>query len=55
MTDQIVLVAYASKYGATAEIARRIGETLAQEGWQVKVLPADQVPDLAIYKGTSCL
>ena len=50
MMDQSVLVAYASKYGATAEIARRIGETLAQEGWQVKVLPADQVPDLAIYK-----
>jgi menaquinone-dependent protoporphyrinogen oxidase len=49
MMVQMVLVAYASKYGATAEIARRIGDTLAQEGLQVKVMPVDKAPDLAQY------
>jgi menaquinone-dependent protoporphyrinogen oxidase len=49
MMDLIVLVAYASKYGATAEIARRIGDTLAEEGVQVKVLPAEKAPDLAQF------
>jgi menaquinone-dependent protoporphyrinogen oxidase len=49
MVNQLVLVAFASKYGATAEIARQIGETLSQEGLQVKVMPADKVPDLAQY------
>ncbi|MFO7625085.1 MAG: flavodoxin domain-containing protein [Anaerolineales bacterium] len=49
MMDQMVLVAFASKYGATAEIARQIGETLSQEGLEVKVLAADKVPDLAQY------
>jgi menaquinone-dependent protoporphyrinogen oxidase len=47
--DQIVLVAYASKYGATGEIARRIGDTLVRGGLQAKVLPADKVKNLAPY------
>jgi menaquinone-dependent protoporphyrinogen oxidase len=37
--DQKVLIAYATKYGATAEIARRLGETLKGEGLSVEVLP----------------
>lgn len=45
-----VLVAYATKYGATAEIAERIGQVLRQAGLQADVLPADRVGDLAAYQ-----
>jgi menaquinone-dependent protoporphyrinogen oxidase len=38
-----VLVAYGSKYGATAEIAQRIGEVLHATGLSVKVFPASAV------------
>ena len=48
MTNPI-LVAYATKFGATAEIAAKIGDTLQQAGWSVDVLPADQVKDAAAY------
>lgn len=44
-----VLVAYATKYGATAEIAEKIGETLREAGLQTEVLPVDQVHDLTPY------
>jgi len=44
-----VLVAYATKYGATAEIAEKIGEVLGQEGVAVDVLPVNQVKDLDSY------
>jgi menaquinone-dependent protoporphyrinogen oxidase len=39
--DKQVLVAYATKYGATAEIAEKIGEVLRQAGLPADVLPAD--------------
>jgi menaquinone-dependent protoporphyrinogen oxidase len=45
-----VLVAYASKYGATAEIADRIGQVLRQAGLNVEVLPAERVGNLQAYK-----
>ncbi|MBC7224302.1 MAG: flavodoxin domain-containing protein [Anaerolineae bacterium] len=45
-----VLVAYATKYGATAEIAEKIGETLQEAGLQAEVLPVEQVHDLAPYE-----
>jgi len=45
-----VLVAYASKYGATKEIAEKIGEVLKQEGLQADVLPVKSVKNLADYK-----
>jgi menaquinone-dependent protoporphyrinogen oxidase len=48
--DKQVLVAYATRYGATAEIAEKIGETLRQAGLGADVLPAARVNDLSAYK-----
>jgi menaquinone-dependent protoporphyrinogen oxidase len=44
-----VLVAHGSKYGATAEIAERIGKVLREQGFEVDVLPAGKVRELAHY------
>jgi menaquinone-dependent protoporphyrinogen oxidase len=49
MSDK-VLVAYGSKYGATAEIAGRIGEVLGSAGFTVDVLSADKVRDISSYE-----
>ena len=48
--DIQVLVAYATKYGATAEIAERIGQVLRQAGLRPDVLPVNRVSDLTPYK-----
>jgi menaquinone-dependent protoporphyrinogen oxidase len=45
-----ILVTYASKYGATREIAEKIGEVLRQAGLQADVLPVDSIRDLSTYK-----
>ncbi len=45
-----VLVAYASKYGSTTEIAERIGQVLARAGLDVDVLPAEQTGDIERYR-----
>lgn len=45
-----VLVAYGTKYGATAGIADKIGQVLQDAGLQADVLRADQVRDLADYQ-----
>jgi len=45
-----ILVTYASKYGATKEIAKKIGEVLRQSGLQADVLPVDGVQNLDPYK-----
>jgi len=45
-----ILVAYGSKYGATAEIAKKIGDILKQNGFNVEVLSADQVKNPGQYK-----
>jgi menaquinone-dependent protoporphyrinogen oxidase len=45
-----ILVAYATKYGATAEIAKKIGQALDQAGLQADVLPADRVDNLTPYQ-----
>ncbi len=48
--DNKVLVTYASKYGATQEIAEKIGGRLSQAGLQIDVMPVDGVRDLNSYK-----
>jgi menaquinone-dependent protoporphyrinogen oxidase len=45
-----VLVTYATRYGATAEIAEKIGQVLNQAGLHTDVLPADRVSNLSSYK-----
>lgn len=47
--EKTTLVAYASKYGATEEIAGKIGEVLKKTGLTIEVLPAKQVKDLSPY------
>jgi len=41
-----VLVTYASKYGATAEIAEKIGQVLGENDCLADVLPVKQVKDI---------
>ena len=48
--DNNALVTYASKYGATKEIAQKIGEVLHQAGLQVHVFPVDGTLDITPYK-----
>jgi menaquinone-dependent protoporphyrinogen oxidase len=45
-----VLVAYASKYGSTAEIAKKIAEVLNQAGLATDVLSVEQVADVKPYQ-----
>ena len=49
MADR-VLVAYATKYGATAEIAEKITEVLRSSGLTVEVRPVASVSDLSAYE-----
>jgi len=45
-----ILVAYASKYGATKEIAEKIGLVLKDAGFAADVQPVSKVSDLAPYR-----
>jgi len=45
-----ILVAYASRNGATAGVAEAIGKTLAESGAQVEVRPMSEVSDLSPYR-----
>lgn len=44
-----VLVTYATKHGATVEIAEKIGEVLQETGLPTDVVPVKQLKDLAPY------
>lgn len=46
-----VIVAYASRYGSTAEVAEAIGKRLAAAGLQVDVTPAREVKSLDGFDG----
>ena len=48
--DGQVLVAYATKYGSTAEIGEKIGQVLRQTDLNTDVLPVDRVSNPASYK-----
>jgi menaquinone-dependent protoporphyrinogen oxidase len=48
--DIKVLVAYSTKYGSTAEIAKRIGRVLSQAGLQADVLDVKSIKGLTNYK-----
>jgi len=48
--DSRILVAYATKYGATAEIAEKIGHVLRQAGLSADVLPAKHVSNPSLYR-----
>ena len=48
--DKKMLVAYGSKYGATKEIAEKIGEVLRREGLETDVLSADKAKSAADYQ-----
>jgi menaquinone-dependent protoporphyrinogen oxidase len=47
--EKKILVTYASKYGATAEITERIAQVLNQAGLQTDLMPVKQVRDLDCY------
>lgn len=47
--DKQVLVTYATKYGATAEIAEKIGEVLRQAGLHTDVQPVERAGDVSRY------
>jgi menaquinone-dependent protoporphyrinogen oxidase len=47
--EKKVLIAYASKYGATVEIAEKINAVLREAGLQTDVLPVKRIRDLTAY------
>jgi flavodoxin len=52
-TEMSILVAHASKHGATAEIAERIAEGLRAAGQHADARPVHEAGDLADYEGSS--
>jgi menaquinone-dependent protoporphyrinogen oxidase len=48
--EKQVLVAYGTKYGATKEIAEKIGEVLRQAGLATDVVSADRAGDVSAYQ-----
>ncbi|TAL26416.1 MAG: flavodoxin, partial [Nitrospirae bacterium] len=47
--DNKILVAYATKYGATAEIAEKIGQVLRDAGFSVDVMIVHSIKDFDSY------
>ena len=48
--NEKLLVTYASKYGATQEIAEKIAEVLRQDGLQADIMPVKGIRDLSTYQ-----
>lgn len=48
--NQKILVTYATRAGSTAEVAQKVGQTLAELGEAVDILPIKDVQDVAGYK-----
>lgn len=48
--DHKVLVAYATRAGSTAEVAKKIAEVVAARGIEVEVMPVKRVKDLSPYR-----
>jgi menaquinone-dependent protoporphyrinogen oxidase len=46
-----VLVAYATRYGSTREVAEAVAATLGEHGLEVDLLRAAEVADLGLYDG----
>jgi menaquinone-dependent protoporphyrinogen oxidase len=49
MMENKILVTYATKYGATAEIAEKISQVMGDKGFQIDVLHVKDVNDLTTY------
>jgi menaquinone-dependent protoporphyrinogen oxidase len=49
--EMSILVAYASKHGATGEIAERIAESLREAGQDADARPVQEARDLGDYEG----
>jgi len=45
-----VLIAYATRYGSTQEVAERIAQILIQSGYEVEVLPCKKVETIEQYQ-----
>lgn len=48
---ETVLVAYATKHGATREVAADVARVIRQSGFEVEILPAREVGSLDRYQG----
>ncbi|MGJ3237192.1 MAG: flavodoxin domain-containing protein [Anaerolineae bacterium] len=44
-----ILIAYATKHGATAEIAVKVGAVLRQAGYELEIMPIEIVDDLDAF------
>ncbi len=49
MNTKSILVAYASKYGSTEEVAETIGQVMSETGFQVDLQPVADVKSLEAY------